>query len=111
LVDYDPYQRPRPSTPATNSSVYTDFSTPKTTEKVQKLSLALKESEVHSARYKNALAKITKSAEMHTALVHALQSKLDTSSAIMAARHARDNVSRARAHTSDIVNASGMRST
>jgi DDE superfamily endonuclease. len=29
LVDYDPYQRPRPSTPSTNSSVYTDFSTPK----------------------------------------------------------------------------------
>jgi hypothetical protein len=70
LVDYDPYQRP--STLSTGSSGYIYFSTPKTTEKVQKLSLALKESESHSSRYKSALAKIAKSAEMHTALVHTL---------------------------------------
>jgi septal ring factor EnvC (AmiA/AmiB activator) len=108
LVDYNPYQRP--STLSTSSSGYTDFSTPKTTEKVQKLSLALKESEAYSSRYKSALAKIAKSAEMHTALVHTLQFELDSTSAIAAARRARYNATRARAHATGIVNASELRS-
>jgi hypothetical protein len=75
LINYDSYQRL--STPSTDSSGYTDFSTPKTTEKVHKLSLALNESDTQSSCYKNALAKIAKSAEMHTALVHTLQDELD----------------------------------
>jgi hypothetical protein len=71
---------------------------------VQKLSLALKESEAYSSRYKSALTKIAKSAEMHT-----LQFELDSTSAIAATRRARYNATRARAHATGIVNASELR--
>jgi DNA-binding transcriptional MerR regulator len=101
LVEYDPYLRQ--VTPST-SSLCTDFSTPKTTEKVKKLGAYLNSYNDHPSRFQKALDKITKSAEAQTALAYELQREFDCTKAIMEARYARYNTSRVRAPISGIVN-------
>lgn len=69
LESYDPYDDnlPRSNTPSTTSQ-NTEFSTPKTTEKVRRISYCLHQYDPATQQFKDALAKLAKGAEAQAIL-------------------------------------------
>ncbi|KAJ5436843.1 hypothetical protein N7445_007728 [Penicillium cf. griseofulvum] len=71
LESYDPYSDnlPRPDTPSITSQ-NTEFSTPKTAEKVRRISLRLNQYSPSTERFKEGLAKLVKGAEEQATLAY-----------------------------------------
>lgn len=110
LDSYDPYHDniPRPDTPST-ASQNTEFSTPKTAEKIRKISLRLNQYDPLTQRFKEGLEKLAKGAEAQATLAYQLQMEFDRTQAIMGARHARYENSRRHAQITGIMNSSQMK--
>ncbi|KAJ5437157.1 hypothetical protein N7445_008042 [Penicillium cf. griseofulvum] len=107
LESYDPYVNnlSRSSIPSILSH-YTEFSTPKTAEKIRQISLRLHQYSPSTQRFKEGLAKLAKGAEEQAILAYQLQREFDSTQAIMGARHARYDASRRNIRITGIINAS-----
>lgn len=107
---YDPYDDnlPRPDTPST-SSQNTEFSTPKTAEKIRRISNRLNQYDPTTQRFKEGLAKLAKGAEAQATLALQLQREFDSTQAIMGARHARYNNSRRHIRITGITSSSQVK--
>jgi hypothetical protein len=110
LDSYDPYHDniPRPDTPSITSQ-NTEFSTPKTAEKIRRLSLRLNQYDHATQRFKEGLEKLAKGAEAQATLALQLQMEFDRTQAIQGARHARYDASRRHAQITGIMNSTQMK--
>ncbi|KAJ5847731.1 hypothetical protein N7455_011688 [Penicillium solitum] len=110
LESYNPYydNRSRSNTPSTTSQ-NTEFSTPKTAEKVRRISLRLNQYNPTTQRFKEGLAKLVKGAEAQATLALQLQREFDQTQAIMGARHARYDASRRYLQITGIINSNQVK--
>ncbi|KAJ6059822.1 hypothetical protein N7444_003461 [Penicillium canescens] len=110
LESYDPYYDNlyRSNTPSINSQ-NTEFSTPKTAEKVRRISLRLNQYDPTTQHFKEGLAKLAKGAEAQATLALQLQREFDRTQAIMGARHARYDASRRHVRITGIMNSNQLK--
>ncbi|KAJ5699795.1 hypothetical protein N7536_002808 [Penicillium majusculum] len=110
LESYNPYydNRSRSNTPSVTSQ-NTEFSTPKTAEKVRRISLRLNQYDPTTQRFKEGLAKLVKGAEAQATLALQLQREFDQTQAIMGARHARYDASRRHLQITGIINSNQVK--
>ncbi|KAJ5877277.1 hypothetical protein N7455_000742 [Penicillium solitum] len=110
LESYNPYydNRSRSNTPSITSQ-NTEFSTPKTAEKVRRISLRLNQTDPTTQRFKEGLAKLVKGAEAQATLALQLQREFDQTQAIMGARHARYDTSRRHLRITGIINSNQVK--
>ncbi|KAJ9481317.1 hypothetical protein VN97_g12172 [Penicillium thymicola] len=110
LDSYDPYydNQSQPDTPSTHSQ-NTEFSTPKTAEKIREISNRLNQYDASTQRFKEGLAKLAKGAETQATLALQLQREFDDTQAIMGARHARYDNSRRYTRITGIINSAQVK--
>lgn len=110
LESYDPYHDnlPRQDTPSSGSQ-NTEFSTPKTAERIRRISNRLYQYDPTTQRFKDGLAKLAKGAEAQALLALQLQREFDSTQAIMGARHARYDNSRRHVQITGIINSTQVK--
>jgi hypothetical protein len=110
LTSYNPYDdiAPRSDTPSTTSQ-FTEFSTPKTADKVRRISDHIKQYDPSSERFQMALDKLVKGAEAQATLAYELRREFDRTEAIMATRHARYNISRRTMRITGIISSDSVK--
>ncbi|OQE70412.1 hypothetical protein PENNAL_c0116G04342, partial [Penicillium nalgiovense] len=110
LESYDPYHDnlPRLNTPSTGSQ-NTEFSTPKTAERIRRNSSRLSQYDPTIQRFKDGLEKLAKGAEAQAVLALQLQREFDRTQAIMGARHARYDNSRRHIQITGIISSTQVK--
>jgi len=103
LVDYDLYRRSPTLSSDGNNSTSTQFSTPKTVQRFQKLEHRLQELNRSSQRFNTALDKLLKAGRVQSHLVNELRSDLQGLQHAQSVREARRNTSRRQARVSGII--------
>jgi hypothetical protein len=111
LTSYNPYDdiAPRSDTPPSITSQQTEFSTPKTANKVRRISDRIRQYDRNSNRFQVALDKLVKGAEAQATLAYELQREFDRTEAIMATRHARYNISRQTMRITGIISSDSVK--
>ncbi|EKV14739.1 Transposon, putative [Penicillium digitatum Pd1] len=113
LESYDPFDdnSPQSNTPSI-ASQNTEFSTPKTAERIRRISYRLNQYDPTTQRFKEGLAKLAKLAkgtEAQVILALQLQREFDQTQAIMGARHARYDTSRRHIPITGIINSTQVK--